>query len=636
MQTPRKNDLPWFAYIRVSSKDQGDKYGPARQVEYIQNWLRVNGAQVPGLDSCIIGAREVLPSEYVGFDKQTGKNDERPDFQRGYGMAKSGKIGGFISLRLDRVARNAGDAYMLRSKLKRMGVRLEFATQAFDNTATGDLMYTVYAGFAELEGKMILERTADGRIGRLRDDHLFHSPNSIPYGYIYVDEEVAKKNPGAVIGKVIVHKEEAKIVRLIFRMYVEEEKTSYAIMMHLNRKGVKQRNGGAWWRESVTGILRKADRYAGVYVVRLGIVAAKREHQERVKLMGDNALPLDLSGVTEVQLELPALIDEETARRAKAIQAQNKVKRAGRPAGQYPLSGFVYCAVPNESGPCGGRWYFGSKTAARKGIGYCKNRNYQGGGFRKTCDSSLMVAEKLEAIVIGALKDHLRQPEVAHAAAMQAYRQEYGKDAKQLRADSEAKLAKFKEEQEYYGTIILNPAMTKLHAKANTRFAELEIAIQDLERELRRAPDSMIYWEASIVAAFGQKLKALEQIRTFEDKREFFEATLQRIDMTGEEVVISGTIAIPQKAINGGENWKRGQPGALHPHESRRPAGVPAVARDRSDRTVSPRCEQCRGQCRGQCHRGARLPGLPRRTDAPYAIRMDGRDREVPTPPPGP
>src|SRR5262245_1947983 len=196
----RKNDLPWFVYIRVSSKDQGDKYGPARQVEAIRNWLRVNvpDVRVPGLDTCVISPREVRQSEYVGFDKQSGKTDDRPDFQRGCKLAKDGKIGGFISLRLDRVARNAGDAYVLRSRMKRMGVRLEFATQAFDNTATGDLMYTVYAGFAELEGKLILERTAEGTMGRVRDDKLFF-PNSVPYGYTYVDEEVAKKTPGAVI-----------------------------------------------------------------------------------------------------------------------------------------------------------------------------------------------------------------------------------------------------------------------------------------------------------------------------------------------------------------------------------------------------------------------------------------------------
>jgi DNA invertase Pin-like site-specific DNA recombinase len=576
MQTRKNSLLPWFAYIRVSSKDQGEKYGPARQVEAILNWLRVNGAQVPGLDACVIGSREVRPSEYVGFDKQTGKNDDRPDFQRGCDLAKAGKIGGFIALRLDRVARNAGDAYLLRARMKRMGVRLEFATQAFDNTATGDLMYTVYAGFAELEGKLILERTADGRLGRLRDDHLFHSPKAIAYGYRYVDEEVAKKNPGAVIGKVIIHKEEAKIVRLIFRMYVEEDKTAYEIMMYLNRKGVKTREGCVWWRESVRAILSKADRYAGVYVVRLGIEAAKRDHKERVKLMGENALPLDLSDVREVELELPPLIDAETARRAKAMLTKNKVEKAGRPAGQFPLSGFVYCAEPNQSGLCGSRWYFGSKGRGQQGKGYCKHRDYHGGAVRKKCSGREMAYLKLEGVILDALKEHLRQPKVVYAAAMQAYRQEHGKEAKQQRADSEAKLAAFKEEQEYYGTIILNPAMKKLHAKANARFAELEIQIQDLERELRRAPASVIYSETAIVGAFGQKLKALDHIRTFEDKREFFESTLQRVDMGREEVVITGSIAIPQESLAGGENWK-----SRLASDSNFPASIPFVIKRR-------------------------------------------------------
>ena len=551
MMTPRKNELPWFAYIRVSSKDQGEKYGPARQVETIRNWLRVNAltARVPGLEACIISPREVRSSEFVGFDKQSGKNDERPDFQRGYQLAMDGRIGGFIALRLDRVARNAGDAYMLRAKLKRMGVRLEFATQAFDNTATGDLMYTVYAGFAELEGKLILERTADGLLGRLRDDKLFHSPGSIPYGYIYITAEVAKQHPGAETGKVIIHPEEGRIVQRIFRLYVYEGMTAYGIMTILNREGVPTREGCTWWRESVTSVLEKADRYAGAYVVRLGIEAAKREHAERVKLMGETALPLDLAGVTEVTLELPPLIDAETARRANAMRTQNKIARAGRPTRQFALSKLVFCEVDG----CESIWYFRQKSA-RQSIGYCSKRNY-----RKQCAASTMSYPKLEGIVLDAMKDHLRQPGMAHAAAVQAYRAEHGADARQQRADAEARLAALRADQQYFSTIILNPAMKKLHAQANARFANLEIEILDLDRELRRAPVAMMYSEASVVAAFERRLADLEEIETFEEKREFFESTVQRVAMVGkkgqiEEVVISGAIALAES----GENWKSG------------------------------------------------------------------------------
>ncbi|HZF23980.1 MAG TPA: hypothetical protein VE030_11015, partial [Burkholderiales bacterium] len=325
--------------------------------------------------------------------------------------------------------------------------------------------------------------------------------------------------------------------------------------MRLNRKGILTRAGLAWWRESVTQVLRKADRYAGVYVVRLGIEAAKRDHEERVKLMGGNAQPLDLSGVTEARLDLPVIIDAETARLARAIQTQNKTKRAGRPTKYFPLSKLVYCSVPNGNGPCGGVWYFRNNGEARHGIGYCSKHNYQGGGIRLKCHASEMVAAKLEAIVIDAMKEHLRQPEVAHAAAIQAYRAEHGVDAHQRRADSEAALEALREQQEHYGTIILNPAMKKLHGKANTQFAALEIQIQALERELRHAPVSMMYSEASIVAAFGAMLGDLEEVQTFEEKREFLQSTVERIEMTGEEVVIRGAISIPQDAVSGGQNW---------------------------------------------------------------------------------
>jgi len=560
MTAPRKNNLPWFVYIRVSSKDQGDKYGPARQIETIRAWLAANepAVRVPGLDACVINPREVRASEYIGFDKQTGKNDDRPDFQRGFQMAKDRRIGGFIALRLDRVARNAGDAYALRARLKRMGVRLEFGTQRFDDSATGDLMYSVYAGFAELEGRLILERTAEGLLGRVCGDKLFHSPNSVPYGYTYVDDEVARKHPEAVRGRAIINPEEAAVVRRIFRLYVEERMRARTIMALLNREGVKTRRGCGWWRESVMHVLKKADMYAGgAFKLRMGIEAAKRAHLASVEEQGENALPLDLSGVTEARLELPPIIDAQTARRADAIRKLNQQK-AGRPTKENPLSKMVYCSEDGGEGRCGGLFYFRRK-GTRLRIGYCSRSAFLhvGDASRHQCRASEIAAHRLEETVKEALKDHLRRPEVAYSAAMRAYRKEHGADAHRMRENGEARLKGLREQQAHFGNLLLNAAMKKLHARAERQFSELEIEIQDLSRELRLAPVSVIYSESSIVEAFARRLAALEAIETYEEMRAFFEATLERVDFSARrnEVVITGSIPLLSAAAgDGGEN----------------------------------------------------------------------------------
>jgi DNA invertase Pin-like site-specific DNA recombinase len=96
---------PWFAYVRVSTRDQGDNFSPAKQVEAILAWSRANGITVPGLEAAVLSPRQIRGSEFVGFDRQSGKTDQRPDFQRGIELAKAGKIGGMIAYRLDRVAR---------------------------------------------------------------------------------------------------------------------------------------------------------------------------------------------------------------------------------------------------------------------------------------------------------------------------------------------------------------------------------------------------------------------------------------------------------------------------------------------------------------------------------------------------
>jgi DNA invertase Pin-like site-specific DNA recombinase len=552
MATLGNPNRPWFVYIRVSTEDQGLKYGPARQVEAIQNWFRLNepNALVPGLDSCVINTREVRRSEYIGFDTQTGKNDARPDYQRGYELVRAGKVAGFIAARLDRVARNAEDALLLRSRLKRMGTRLECATQKFDDTPAGDLMYGMYAQFAEFEGKLILERTAEGRIGRVRDEKLFMSNKIVPYGYSYVDAEVQKKHPGAKRGSVVINEEEAAVVRKMFNMYLLPDVSIYSVMAWLNQEGITTRQGKPWWRQTVASILQRADRYAGTYTVRLGIEAAEREYRERVKLMGrDAAMPLDLSRTTLVELPIEPLISRETARRIRLKLSANKKSAAGRPNMACALAKKVYCAFDNGNGACGSVWYF--KLDQRRNhniylVGRCSKKVHcNGGPQNKKCNCRRIRASELERSVMAAIKEYLGRPEVAYAAAMQAYEEERGTCSKGRRETMEANLAKLREQQEYFGDIILNPAQKKLHAKANARFADLEVQIEALERDLRRTPLAVVHSKKGLVESFTQKLQLLDTIDSFEDRREFFEDTVQRIDFDGEEAVITGKIQIP-------------------------------------------------------------------------------------------
>ena len=168
MTAAMRLDLPWAIYIRVSTKDQGLKFSPIKQLSACASWAKTNGIRIPGIDSAASG-NTVRPSEFILFDQQTGKNDDRPDFQRAWDLARSRKIGGLICFCVDRAARNVVDAITLKKNLKKMGVKLEFATQTFDDSPSGQMMYTIFAAYSEFEGQIILERTGNGRLRRVQN-----------------------------------------------------------------------------------------------------------------------------------------------------------------------------------------------------------------------------------------------------------------------------------------------------------------------------------------------------------------------------------------------------------------------------------------------------------------------------------
>jgi hypothetical protein len=60
--------------------------------------------------------------------------------------------------------------------------------------------------------------------------------------------------------------------------------------------------------------------------------------------------------------------------------------------------------------------------------------------------------------------------------------------------------------------------------------------------ELREQSVTVLPSRSAIVSAFGELLQELDHLETFEDRREFLESTVSRIETDGETVTINGTI----------------------------------------------------------------------------------------------
>ena len=100
--------------------------------------------------------------EVIYSEKFTGTTKDRPEFKAVLDVVQSGDT--LVVTKLDRFARSAEDAIHVIKQLHTQGVRVQILNMGMvDNTATGKLLLTVLAGFAEFERDMIVERLNEGK-----------------------------------------------------------------------------------------------------------------------------------------------------------------------------------------------------------------------------------------------------------------------------------------------------------------------------------------------------------------------------------------------------------------------------------------------------------------------------------------
>jgi len=131
-------------YCRVSTGHQDH----ASQEPDLQNWL----------DAYANGSYPMWFRETF-----TGKTMDRPEMRRLEGEISRGRISKLVVWRLDRLGRTAGELIRFLDSLVERGVVFVSVKDNIDSmTASGRLMRTILAGFAEYEREIIRERIMAG------------------------------------------------------------------------------------------------------------------------------------------------------------------------------------------------------------------------------------------------------------------------------------------------------------------------------------------------------------------------------------------------------------------------------------------------------------------------------------------
>ena len=254
-----------------------------------------------------------------------------PQLNEALKLAKAGKFDVLITRELDRLARGLAKQLIVEDEFSRLGVTIDYVIGEYDNNLEGQLNKHIRAVIAEYEREKINERMVRGRRRKAKDGYVVVHGNP-PYGY-----EVEKTESGQ---RLVIHEPTARIVRMIFDLYVNEKLGSPNICKKLNGLGIPTPSiskkvkttksiTGKWNQSQIVRII-SSETYAGKW--RYGKRNRQVWHDENYHIVVD----------------VPPIVSREIFELAQK-QRKCNTKAPGRPKRDYLLARRCLCGVCQAS-----------------------------------------------------------------------------------------------------------------------------------------------------------------------------------------------------------------------------------------------------------------------------------------------
>lgn len=310
-------DLPLKVtyYARVSSEKDEQLNSLSNQVFYFENHIKEvsNWTYVEG---------------YVDEGISGTSVNKRDSFKRMIADSKKGKFDLILTKEVTRFARNTLDSISYTQKLLENGVGVYFQS---DNINTimpdSELRLTIMASVAQDEVRKLSERVKFGFSRSIEKKRVLGNNNI--FGY-------RKDNT-----KLVIHEEEAKMIRELFEIYSEGEMGFYKIAEYFKQKGYKGKNGTPISSQTLRRIIRNP-KYKGYY--RTGTVKVVDYKLHKVQKM-----PKEEWQVFECKENIPAIVSEELWEKCnnilekKSASCLNRVENKDVFKSRYAFSGLIYC-----------------------------------------------------------------------------------------------------------------------------------------------------------------------------------------------------------------------------------------------------------------------------------------------------
>jgi len=337
-----------LAIVRVSTSEQAqeERYSIPHQRVHIKEECQLRGLHLVHFFEFVQSGARVLSQ----------KSGERADILK---YISDHEINVVMVHELDRLARSMLDTLLFVDQLNKLGVTFISIHDGFDTgTAQGQLQMHILAAFAEYFRKQLASKVTGGMLERAKTGkHM----GRLPLGY--------KAGPAGLE----IDDREARTVRLIFSMYLEQNLGLRAIAEQLNGMGLKTHRGRDWSHVSVRQILEN-EIYTGTYT--WSGIRMENNHQPIVgRSAWDRA--------------------RHRRERKKGLggRSQNSI---------FLLSGLVRCGV------CGGAAMVGrtSKKTEKYSYRYYVCTNYASRGV-SSCPGGYYRADELEESVIADIQNQV-------------------------------------------------------------------------------------------------------------------------------------------------------------------------------------------------------------------------------------
>lgn len=297
----------------------------------------------------------------------TGRNDDRPAFQKMIFDSRKGAFQVVLVYQLDRFARNRYDSAINKNALRRNGVRVISARENISNDASGILTEGILESMAEYYSAELSQKIHRGQ----KENALKGKNNggSIPLGYTLGEDQ-----------KLVIDPVTAPLVLEIFQRYADGE-SKKSIVDSLNERGIRTRKGNAFTIGSFNGLFTNR-KYIGEY------------HYQDVVIPGG----------------VPAIIPEELfAAVQERVQANKRAPARTKAEVDYLLSCKLFC------GHCGTMMVGESGTSKTGAIHYYYKC---GSAKRKTgCTKKAVKKAWIEEKVIQTVQAYILQDDVIQELA---------------------------------------------------------------------------------------------------------------------------------------------------------------------------------------------------------------------------